>query len=90
MGATLGPLLCDLGIPGSHVGAIKKSLIDTLAPFRLMHQVGAGSSKIARRIFQGYIDGTVFSGHATRTTLGNSIRVALYGSYIMHKAGILS
>ena len=25
---------------------------------------------------------------ATRTTLGNSIRVALYGSYIMEKAGI--
>jgi hypothetical protein len=29
-------------------------------------------------LLQGTIDGTVFSGHATRTTFGNTVRVTLY------------
>ncbi len=32
--------------------------------------------------------GTVFSGHPTRTTLGNSLRVMLYNLYMLHCAGI--
>jgi len=32
--------------------------------------------------------GTVASGHPTRTTLGNSLRVILYNKFILHNAGI--
>lgn len=36
----------------------------------------------------GKLHGTVFSGHPTRTTFGNSVRVYLYTDYIMHLANI--
>lgn len=36
----------------------------------------------------GTLNGTVFSGHPTRTTFGNSVRVYLYTDYIMHLAKI--
>lgn len=36
----------------------------------------------------GEINGTVFSGHATKTTLGNSLRVLLYARFIQHLANI--
>jgi hypothetical protein len=36
----------------------------------------------------GKFNGTVFSGHPTRTTLGNSIRVILYLRFVLYKAGI--
>jgi hypothetical protein len=45
------------------------------------------------RVVQGTIDGTTFSGHPTRTTLGNSLRVFLYAKYVEYlastKVGIL-
>jgi len=39
-------------------------------------------------LFKTTIKGTVFSGHPSRTTLGNSLRVMLYNLYMMEKAGI--
>jgi hypothetical protein len=38
-------------------------------------------------IAKARINGTTFSGHTVRTTLGNSLRVLMYVSYIFHKAG---
>jgi len=48
--------------------------------------VKVGKRKVA--FLKGTLHGTVFSGHPTRTTFGNSLRVILYKRYIMHKAGI--
>jgi hypothetical protein len=50
-----------------------------------------GYSKIEGKrkcIISGKFHGTVFSGHPTRTTLGNSLRVILYIKFIMANAGI--
>lgn len=41
-----------------------------------------------RLLASGTLHGTVFSGHPTRTTFGNSVRVYLYTDYIMHLAKI--
>lgn len=41
-----------------------------------------------RKQMSGELHGTVYSGHPTRTTFGNSVRVYLYTDYIMHLAGI--
>jgi len=38
--------------------------------------------KIKGNWITGEINGTVFSGHATKTTLGNTLRVLLYAKYI--------
>jgi len=40
------------------------------------------------KMCQGELHGTVYSGHPTRTTFGNSVRVYLYTDYIMKRAGI--
>jgi hypothetical protein len=40
------------------------------------------------KFISGVFDGTVFSGHPTRTTLGNSLRVILYILFVLHNAGI--
>jgi len=37
---------------------------------------------------EGILHGTVYSGHPTRTTFGNSLRVFLYTDFIMKRAGI--
>lgn len=34
------------------------------------------------------LNGTVFSGHPTRTTLFNTVRVLLYNQFACHKLGI--
>jgi hypothetical protein len=50
-----------------------------------------GYTKIDGKRFcmlKGKFNGTVFSGHPTRTTLGNSLRVILYIRFIMWKCGI--
>lgn len=36
----------------------------------------------------GFISGTTFSGHPTRTTFGNSLRVIMYIRYAMHNGSI--
>jgi hypothetical protein len=41
-----------------------------------------------RKFFRAKIYGTVTSGHPTRTTFGNTLRVILYYSYLFEKAGI--
>jgi len=40
------------------------------------------------RMVNGKIKGTTFSGHPTRTTLGNSLRVYLYSRFVSARAGI--
>jgi len=40
-----------------------------------------------RIIEKGKVNGTVFSGHATRTTFGNTLRVLMYLEYAMHGCG---
>jgi len=41
-----------------------------------------------RKVISGAYYGTVFSGHPTRTTFGNSLRVYLYTDYIMKISNI--
>jgi hypothetical protein len=41
-----------------------------------------------KKLLNCIIRGTVFSGHPSRTTLGNTMRVALYFLFILHKAKI--
>lgn len=45
-------------------------------------------NKKKHRLLSGYLNGTVFSGHPTRTTFGNSLRVYLYTDYVMHLSNI--
>lgn len=40
------------------------------------------------KFMTGVIHGTVYSGHPTRTTWGNSMRVYLYTKFCMYLAGI--
>jgi len=40
------------------------------------------------RLINGVIKGTTFSGHPTRTTLGNSLRVYLYARFVAARAGV--
>ncbi len=40
------------------------------------------------RVLKATIVGTVFSGHPTRTTFGNTLRVIFYMKYAYHLAGI--
>jgi hypothetical protein len=44
--------------------------------------------KLYRKIFKATIRGTVTSGHPTRTTFGNTLRVILFYRYMFMKAGI--
>jgi hypothetical protein len=41
-----------------------------------------------RKFFRVVIHGTVTSGHPTRTTFGNSLRVILYWKFIFHELNI--
>jgi hypothetical protein len=40
------------------------------------------------KFVSGVFSGTVFSGHPTRTTLGNSLRVILYFRFMLWKARV--
>lgn len=40
------------------------------------------------KVVEATIEGTVFSGHPTRTTFGNTLRVIFYMKYSFHLAGI--
>jgi len=40
------------------------------------------------RVVEGSIQGTTFSGHPTRTTLGNSLRVYLYARFVAYRARV--
>lgn len=42
---------------------------------------------IERRLYDINISGTTFSGHPTRTTLGNSLRTLLYVCFLLMKVG---
>lgn len=44
--------------------------------------------KLYRKIFKALIRGTVTSGHPTRTTFGNTLRVILFYKFMFMKAGI--
>lgn len=81
---TLPRLLTDIGIPPTLHKTIYDSIVSTESRYKLEVRLG----KFRRQIQAGRIKGTVFSGHATRTTLGNSLRVILYARFIMHKAQI--
>lgn len=45
-------------------------------------------SKKKKLLIKGLIRGTVFSGDALGTTLGNTIRVLMYIQYIMQRGNI--
>ncbi len=45
-------------------------------------------NKRRRRLLQAQIYGTVSSGHPTRTTFGNTLRVIHYYKFILHEANI--
>lgn len=40
------------------------------------------------KFVDGKFSGTVFSGHPTRTTLGNTLRVILYFRFMLHESGV--
>lgn len=44
--------------------------------------------KFFNRLFVATINGTVTSGHPTRTTFGNTLRVILYYEFIFYELGI--
>jgi hypothetical protein len=49
-----------------------------------------GNGKNRRRIARVKVKGTTFSGHPTRTTLGNTFRVICYHLYALWKTGHFS
>lgn len=40
------------------------------------------------KLFSGKVKGTVFSGHPTRTTFGNTLRVITFVKFILYLADI--
>lgn len=44
--------------------------------------------KHRRKLFKATINGTVTSGHPTRTTFGNTLRVSLYYQYLFDREGV--
>jgi hypothetical protein len=45
-------------------------------------------SKLKVKYFGAKIRGTTFTGHPTRTTLGNTLRMMFYTQYIAEKSGV--
>jgi len=45
-------------------------------------------SKTKVKYFSAKIKGTTFTGHPTRTTLGNTLRMMFYTLFIAYKAGV--
>ncbi len=41
------------------------------------------------KYFSAVLKGTTFTGHPTRTTLGNTLRMMYYTLYIAYKAGVV-
>lgn len=62
----------------------KRIVSDCIMPFKSFVKLNGKRIKI----MEGELHGTVFSGHPTRTTFGNSLRVYLYTDYICRKANI--
>jgi len=58
---------------------VLRALTDTSSPFLMLNKT---TKKIELR---GVVKGTVFSGHPTRTTWGNTLRVLSYIEYIISK-----
>jgi len=75
---TLFPILSEkLDLPLDMYKEVKRALTETVSPFIMLNKQ---TKKIE---LAGEVRGTVFSGHPTRTTWGNTLRVLSYIEYIM-------
>jgi hypothetical protein len=74
-----------LDFPGYLWGEVYRCLTQMKVPV-----ICYGKSKKGRRkvLFEGQLNGTTFSGHSIRTTLGNTLRVIAYAKYVCHLAKI--
>jgi len=72
------PIMSEkLDLPLDMKDEVLRSLTDTVTPFIMLNKV---TKKIE---LSGEVRGTVYSGHPTRTTWGNTLRVLSYIEYIM-------
>jgi hypothetical protein len=57
---------------------LKERLFKAITDIKLKFKINDCTSKKRTTILSGLMNGTVFSGHPTRTTLGNTLRVLSY------------
>jgi hypothetical protein len=74
----------DLDLPDYMYDEVLECITDTNTTLEYKIKY----NKSYRKIFRAFLSGTVTSGHPTRTTFGNSLRVILYYRYLFMKAGI--
>ena len=67
---------------------IREKLLVAITETKTRFKINDCLSKKRTPILKGVINGTVFSGHPTRTTLGNTLRVLSYAWYIAHLAQV--
>jgi len=85
--------MCQLLLPHFyHLSGLDKSRYDEV--LKIVNAIEMDFSaflrvdKKRRKFFDLTLHGTVASGHPTRTTLGNSLRVILYNKFMLHYAKI--
>jgi hypothetical protein len=81
LNAVFDHVMMYLEVPGYLWGALKRCLEMLEVPVTCY-------GKNRKVLFSGMLTGTTFSGHATRTTFGNTLRVISYAEYILEKAGV--
>lgn len=67
-----------------HKKQCKNMVLDLKGKFRVYWKVGQKKRNVQ---INGELYGTVFSGHPTRTTFGNTLRVVVYNKFVLYKAG---
>jgi hypothetical protein len=87
MRAILPSIYKHLELPDTHYWDVERMLSGNLGKTVCWLTRKRGHAK---KIYTASVYGTVFSGHPTRTTFGNSMRVALYILFTTYAARIPS
>jgi hypothetical protein len=74
----LKPMCKELGLTIKEYNEILKHAMNTRANFNMYYP------KSRKKLMTGSIEGTTFTGHPLRTTLGNTLRMFFYTRYAMH------
>lgn len=89
-------ILCDampvlgpyLGMTSAQIDAIVANLTALWTDVTLTQKIKNMRKKQIIRLLKARVYGTVFSGHPSRTTFGNTIRILFLSMFIAHKCGI--
>jgi len=65
-----------------------KVMVEDMMKMEAKMKMYSGNGKHRFILLEMIMKGTTFSGHPTRTSLGNGLRVIMYHLYALYKAGI--